>query len=254
MPVYDNGLPRPLRRYGRVDTGHVQYWFGRHCDSHNLISHRVPILGRVYVHRRVAEAYERVFTDIAEAGDAGLIDLKDYGGTYCCRRVRGGHSYSPHSWGIAIDLNIHHFASAHGETLRPDTNWRCRASEIAPSLRKLAAHFHRWGFTWGGDWQSFKDPMHYEATELTVRLLEGGPLPEEFVRACRQQQSGSSGHYYPGPVKVVLLPEGTVVQCDARFDGDGTRCNLRPLAEALGAEVVDHIPDQRKVYLRRRQG
>ncbi|MBC7288617.1 MAG: C40 family peptidase, partial [Armatimonadetes bacterium] len=56
--------------------------------------------------------------------------------------------------------------------------------------------------------------------------------------------------YAPGPVKVVLLPEGKAVDCDAELVGDRVRCDLRPLAEALGATVYDHIADQRKVYLK----
>ncbi|MCD6350985.1 MAG: CHAP domain-containing protein [Armatimonadetes bacterium] len=56
--------------------------------------------------------------------------------------------------------------------------------------------------------------------------------------------------YSPGPVRVVLLPGSEIVECDAVLEGDAVRCDLRPLAEALGAEVYDHIPDQRKVYLR----
>ncbi len=243
--VYDNGYPRPLRRSGRVDAGHVRYWFGRPCDASNLVAHRVPVLGRVYVHRRVAEAFEAVFSEIADAGLDDLIDRGDYGGTYCCRRVRGGRSFSPHSWGIAIDLNVHHLQGPGGEYRAGRTNWRCRPEQIPDSLRRLAPFFRRWGFSWGGDWKSFKDPMHFEATELTVKLLEGGSLPEEFVRACR----GGRGGYAEGPVKVVLLPESQPVECRGRLEGDKVRCDLRALCEALGVKVFDHIPDQRKVYL-----
>lgn len=60
--------------------------------------------------------------------------------------------------------------------------------------------------------------------------------------------------YSPGPVKVVLLPGSTLIDCDGCLEGDRVRCDLRPLAEALGAEVHDHIPDQRKVYVRLRAG
>jgi hypothetical protein len=56
--------------------------------------------------------------------------------------------------------------------------------------------------------------------------------------------------YEPGAVKVVLLPGSTVVDCGAALEGDTVRCDLRPLAEALGAEAHDHIVDERKVYLR----
>jgi hypothetical protein len=62
----------------------------------------------------------------------------------------------------------------------------------------------------------------------------------------------SAPPYEVGPVTVVLLPGGQLLDCDAHFDGQVTRCALRALAEGLGYEVHDHIPDQRKVYLRAR--
>lgn len=58
--------------------------------------------------------------------------------------------------------------------------------------------------------------------------------------------------YADGPVRVVLLPESKVVDCDAQLEGGRVRCDLRPLAQTLGYEVHDEIPLQRKVYLRRR--
>ncbi|RLI98210.1 MAG: hypothetical protein DRO99_01315 [Candidatus Aenigmatarchaeota archaeon] len=246
--LYPEGYPKPLRRYGRVDPGHVKYWFGNPCQASHFVSHRVPILGRVYVHRRVAEAFEQVLKEIEEAGLAELIDLSDYGGTYCCRRVRGGRAYSPHAWGIAIDLNVHHLQGPNGEYRAGRTNWRCRPSEIPNSLKRLAPFFRRWGFSWGGDWKSFKDPMHFEATALTVKLLEGGELPQKFIEVCRAGQQPQLG-YVPGEVKVVLLPDNKVIPCNAYFDGEKAKCNLRELAEGLGYVVADHIPDQRKVYL-----
>jgi hypothetical protein len=62
--------------------------------------------------------------------------------------------------------------------------------------------------------------------------------------------AAATAGYEPGPVKIVLLPGSTVVDCDAALEGGTVRCNLRPLTEAIGAEVHDHIADERKVYLR----
>ncbi len=50
-------------------------------------------------------------------------------------------------------------------------------------------------------------------------------------------------------LKVVLLPGNELIECSARLENGVTRCDLRPLAEALGYEVHDHISDQGKVYL-----
>jgi hypothetical protein len=52
-------------------------------------------------------------------------------------------------------------------------------------------------------------------------------------------------------LKVVVLPENKIVECRPEVDGGKVRCDLRPLAEELGAKVADHIRDQGKVYVRR---
>jgi len=164
-----NGLIKPLPR------SQVPHWFGQHCGGAKLVVKPVPILEKVYVHQRIADQLEAVLTAIADAGKSSLVDRSDYGGTYNCRQTRRGGSWSPHAWAIAIDLNVHHFADGSGgDEKRGRTNYRCKPADIAPSLHSLAPFFNAWGFAWGGDWSSFKDPMHYEATELTVKVLEGG--------------------------------------------------------------------------------
>ena len=49
--------------------------------------------------------------------------------------------------------------------------------------------------------------------------------------------------------KVVLLPGSEVIECNAAVEDGATRVDLRPLAEALGCTVHDHLKDQGKVYL-----
>lgn len=49
----------------------------------------------------------------------------------------------------------------------------------------------------------------------------------------------------------VVLPENRVVACAARVEDGVTRVALRPLAEALGWRVCEHIADQGKIYLAR---
>lgn len=51
-------------------------------------------------------------------------------------------------------------------------------------------------------------------------------------------------------MKVVLLPDNQVVVCNVKLEGGTTRCDLRPLAEALGFVVTPHL-EQDKVYLKK---
>ena len=51
-----------------------------------------------------------------------------------------------------------------------------------------------------------------------------------------------------------MLPQSSIIKCNAKIENGVTRCDLRPLAEALGYEVIaDHIPDQGKIYLRKKE-
>lgn len=248
MPV-SKGVIKPLPR------AQVPDWFGPRCYAASLTSIEVPILGRAYVHRRVAAAFARALQSVEEAGLGHLVDRDDYGGTYNCRNVVGSSSPSPHSWGIAMDLNVHHLARADGSEYRSAsrTNYHCGPSEVPPSLRALAPHFEAQGFSWGGKWsEAYLDPMHFEATELTVKVLEGGalsPAEKQALEAARTLARPLG----QGPV-VVRLPGSQIVECNPHLEGDRTRCDLRALAEALGYEVVPHldwVPP--RIYLRPRE-
>lgn len=71
------------------------------------------------------------------------------------------------------------------------------------------------------------------------------PRFREEVRHLLQKPAGDE-------VKIVLLPGSQVIPCRAKVEHEVTRVDVRPLAQALGYEVYDHIPDQGKVYLRRK--
>ena len=79
------------------------------------------------------------------------------GGTFLWRHIAGTSRLSPHSWGIAIDLNPRHGAY-----------WRGRktAGSEVENLRNLYPQeivelFEKHGFIWGGKWSHF-DLMHFE--------------------------------------------------------------------------------------------
>jgi len=253
MPIR-NGLIKPLKRNAQMIS-----WFGPPCRTSNLTSVKTAVFSRMYVHRRVAEAFQAVMAAIVEGGDADLIDRGDYGGTYCCRTVRGSTAKSPHSWAVAADLNVHHFRASDGSDVkRGENNFHCDRDEIAPSLTRLAPYFNSWGFSWGGHWNtSYIDPMHYEATELTVKVLEGGLSDTETALINRYRHAlhiPLLGADQPAGLKVVLLPGSNLVKCAPALEAGTTRCNLRGLAEALGYEViVDHM-DEGKIYLRAKGG
>ena len=72
----------------------------------------------------------------------------------------------------------------------------------------------------------------------------------EFRRAVR---AAMANEIAPGgkPVKIVILPDNELVDCNGRVEGGTTRADLRPLLEALGHQVHDHLADQKKIYVQR---
>jgi D-alanyl-D-alanine carboxypeptidase len=84
-----------------------------------------------------------------------LIEPLDHGGLddwgWCFRMVRGTtDKISNHSSGTAIDLNASKHPLGQVGTFEPGK---------VPMIRALA---HKYGLTWGGDYRSRKDEMHFE--------------------------------------------------------------------------------------------
>jgi len=65
---------------------------------------------------------------------------------------------------------------------------------------------------------------------------------DRFVERIRQNLSDTQ-------LKVVIYPDNVVCKCNPEVTNGVTRCDLRPLVEALGGTVVPHIEDQRKIYV-----
>ena len=186
MPIYTDGSragrPRPLSRNAEMSRV-----FGKPGNSKLYSVHKLPILGNVYCHDLIAPALVGVMQDVVDLGLEELVDKNDFGGCYCYRNVRGSSAMSPHSWAIAVDLNVTHLMRNGKEVSGGANNFHCKPSQVATSLKRLAYLFRRWGFSWGGDWSTqYLDPMHFEATELTVAILKGKPLPPAFVARMKK--------------------------------------------------------------------
>jgi hypothetical protein len=121
----------------RLDPGFVR---------RNLATRRVPILGAVTCHRRMLPALRAAMGELDRRGLGGLVDPGDYAGCYAPRRIRPGGALSLHAWGLAVDLN----ASANP--------FGGRSSQDRRLVRTMLRH----GFSWGGDFPTIRDPMHFE--------------------------------------------------------------------------------------------
>jgi hypothetical protein len=86
-----------------------------------------------------------------------------------CRPVRGGDEWSAHAYGLAVDVNPFQNPYRNGDLVLPelasaylDRGWR-RPGMVRPGGVVVDA-FARIGWSWGGDFDSVIDPMHFSAT------------------------------------------------------------------------------------------
>ncbi|MGV1754828.1 tape measure protein [Agrobacterium sp. CG674] len=97
----------------------------------------------VQVHKAAAEAFKGFLDDLVGSG----YKINSLGG-HNVRNKRGGTTLSEHAFGNAIDINPG--KNPMGKNLITD---------MPANIREMAA---KWGLSWGGDWKSVKDAMHFE--------------------------------------------------------------------------------------------
>jgi hypothetical protein len=112
-------------------------------------------VNRIQCHEDIAEPLLNVFNDLLAA--YGLREIKRlgidlYGGCYNYRKMRGGTSWSKHSWGIAIDLDP-------SRNLLHETSKTARFAR--PEYKKMIDIFEKHGFVSLGRAKNY-DWMHFE--------------------------------------------------------------------------------------------
>lgn len=93
--------------------------YGRPGDISNLVVIQLPYRMRIawdlkntvksmQCHKLVAENFSNVFTELLEYykfSELQRLNIDVYAGCYNFRQMRGGTSWSRHSWAIALDLD-----------------------------------------------------------------------------------------------------------------------------------------------------
>lgn len=118
---------------------------------------KTQIIRKFRCHQKVEASLERVFQKtLAHYGLSGVskLGLDLFGGCYNFRKMRGGKSWSMHSWGIAVDLDPE----------RNQLKWtKARASFAKPDFLPFWRIVESEGFTSLGRKYDY-DWMHFEAT------------------------------------------------------------------------------------------
>jgi hypothetical protein len=112
-------------------------------------------VNKMRVHKMVKDNFKGVFDDLlAHYGYEKLVELGIdlFGGCFAYRKMRGGSSWSKHSWGIAIDL----------DPVRNQLKETSRTARFArPEYKPMIDIFYKHGFIGLGPEKNF-DWMHWE--------------------------------------------------------------------------------------------
>ena len=112
----------------------------------NIVKRRVPILGVVRCNRVVVPRLRGALGELSERGLSRLVDRHEFAGCFAPRRIPATGALSLHALGLAVDVNAR--SNPYDGPNRQDP--------------RLVETMRRWGFTWGGDWPTVGDPMHFE--------------------------------------------------------------------------------------------
>lgn len=115
--------------------------------------------GRLYVNKK-AEQHLRDALELAES--RGVLKEIYRLGCYVHRHQRHDpeRPLSYHSYGIAIDINPLDNRAARGKITPFSNDWKKQWPNGLS--RTLVDCFKQAGWSWGGDWRAFIDPMHFE--------------------------------------------------------------------------------------------
>ena len=148
-----------------VSNSDMMNWFGKpgkltdDCSEvlnidlkrHMVTDYVHPKKFRVTGLRPAVESLKRIFTRMEKASPSAFESVGT-AGMLCVRRVRGGVSYSNHSWGTAIDLTFDGQLTPLG------------ATKIHRGLLMVYRFFYDEGWFWGAGFTR-PDAMHFEVSK-----------------------------------------------------------------------------------------
>jgi D-alanyl-D-alanine carboxypeptidase len=113
--------------------------------KHHIKYRTLPLVGNIQCNKALYPQLLGAIHELQRRGLGGLIHTEN--GCFVAKYVEDSPTaaISKHAWGAAVDLNID--GNRFGETPHQDP--------------RLVAILHRWGFLWGGDFQT-PDGNHFE--------------------------------------------------------------------------------------------
>lgn len=147
--------------------------------------------------------------------------------------ARGGQSN--HNFGVAIDFAL---LLPSGREVSWDT-LRDGDKDSLPDWSEVVEEAKRIGFSWGGDWRSFKDMPHLEMTfGLSTMEYAAGIRPSRIDMAAAMARFQAQEVEIEDMEKVKVFVNGKVVDGGLLDSKNGvTYLPVRSVADALGAAV-----------------
>lgn len=117
---------------------------------------------KLTVHEKVAEVVNQIFYEIYNSNEKFVIDVNTTGG-YSNR----GNTTSMHNYGLAIDINWNANAMYNSNNqIIAGTHYDPLNDPLSMSNNSsVVKSFKKYGWYWGGDWNSSKDYMHFAYTD-----------------------------------------------------------------------------------------
>ncbi|MFC0243577.1 phage tail tape measure protein [Rhodopseudomonas telluris] len=167
----DAGLADRLGLRGKANFMNGQYG----APGQNLVQITTPSGKKAWVHAAAAESFQGFVNELESSG----YKIKDFGG-HSYRNKRGGGGLSQHAYGNAIDINRDQNPFTRGGLV----------TDMPQNVRDLAA---KYGLSWGGDWKSVKDAMHFEWNGTQPWKDKNGPAgavpPKDVVKNVPTQSA-----------------------------------------------------------------
>lgn len=146
--------------------------FDGRAHTGELLVNRAVAAGAVKIFQQLFAAdfpIERMVVATKAEVDAPPTGDGNTTGSYACRPVARGTTWSEHAYGRAIDVNPFQNPYVKGDVVLPELatayadRTRVRPGMILPGSVVVKA-FAGNGFSWGGDYRSLKDWMHFSTT------------------------------------------------------------------------------------------
>jgi hypothetical protein len=155
-PVIPNGRAAVIATFGDISKyiradGTLSPKWEQNMIRRVTLPQPLPLSGaigtmvtRVTCHKLITDILRATLQEIDTAGKWPA--LHSYGGGFVFRLKRTVGEFSLHSWGIAWDFD-------------PEHNQQGTNGNMDPAIVQI---FEARGFSWGGNFQGTKDPMHFQ--------------------------------------------------------------------------------------------